>query len=146
MRTAFKYLTSLLFLAVVVQVGFAGYGAFDAIDRADDGSITKQTVENGFDPHGALGTIVVLLLLVTVLAAAVGRLGPTLLWWTAGLFALGIVQMLLAWGATGAAWVGFLHGVNALAIYAGVAMLAHRTWGEGRVASEAWTAPSASQS
>jgi hypothetical protein len=36
MRQAFKVLTSLLFVAVVVQVGFAGYGAFNAIDKADD--------------------------------------------------------------------------------------------------------------
>ena len=53
MREAFKYLTSLLFLAIVVQVGFAGYGVFHAIDKADkDGSVTKKTIENGFDPHG----------------------------------------------------------------------------------------------
>ena len=37
MAAAFKYLTSLVFLAVVVQVGFAGYGAFNAIDKADNG-------------------------------------------------------------------------------------------------------------
>ncbi len=53
MREAFKYLTSVLFLAIVVQVGFAGYGAFHAIDKAGkDGSVTKKTIENGFDPHG----------------------------------------------------------------------------------------------
>lgn len=146
MRTAFKYLTSVLFLGVVVQVGFAGYGAFHAIDKAGDASITQKTVENGFDPHGAVGTIVIALLLITAIVAAVGRLGPTVVKWTAGLFVLGIVQMLLAWGGTHAAWVGFLHGVNALAIYAGVAMLAARTWGTRSVASEAWTGPSASQS
>ena len=146
MNTAFRYLTSLLFLAIVVQVGFAGYGAFNAIDKADDASITKQTIENGFDPHGAVGTIVVLLLLVSLLVAAIGRLDGRTVRWSAGLFGLGIVQMLLAWGAGAAAWVGFLHGVNALAIYAGVAMLAHRVWSGSRVASETWTAPSASQS
>lgn len=146
MRTTFKYLTSLLFAAIVVQVGFAGYGAFNAIDTADDASVTQKTIENGFDPHGALGTIVVALMLVLVLVALVGRLDASARKWTAGIFLLGIVQMLLAWGGTSAAWVGFLHGINALAIYAAVAMLAHRTWGESRVASEAWTAPSASQS
>lgn len=146
MRTTFRYLTSLLFLAVVLQVGFAGYGAFNAIDKAADASVTKKTIENGFDPHGALGSLVILLLLLSLLVAAFGRLGGPTVRWAAALFGLGIVQMLLAWGATGAAWVGFLHGVNALAIYAGVAMLAHRVWGERRVASEAWTAPSASQS
>jgi hypothetical protein len=146
MRHAFRYLSALLFGAIVVQVGFAGYGAFNAIDRADQSSISKKTIENGFDPHGVVGSVVVILLLVLLLVAAAGRLGRTLVVWSAGLFALGIVQMLLAWGATGAAWVGFLHGVNALAIYAGAAMLAHRVWQERRVASEAWPSPSASQS
>ena len=146
MRTAFRYATSLLFLAIVVQVGLAGYGAFNAIDEADGGPVTQKTIENGFDPHGVVGTIVIVLLLVALLVAAIGRLGGVTVKWAGGLFALGIVQMLLAWGATGAAWVGFLHGVNALAIYAGVAMLVHRVWGESRVASEAWTSHSASQS
>ena len=60
MREAFKYLTSILFLAIVVQVGFAGYGAFNAIDKADKGrTVTKKTIENGFDPHGVIGTLIV---------------------------------------------------------------------------------------
>ena len=58
MRTAFRYATSLLFLAIVVQVGLAGYGAFNAIDEADGGPVTQKTIENGFDPHGVVGTIV----------------------------------------------------------------------------------------
>ena len=139
MKTAFRYLTALLFFAIVVQVGFAGYGAFNAIDKADDASVTQKTIENGFDPHGVL-------MLVVVLAALAARVDGTTRKWVSGIFVLGVVQMLLAWGATNAAWVGFLHGINALAIYATVAMLAHRVWGERRVASEAWTAPSASQS
>ena len=68
MRELFKYLTSLLFLAIVVQVGFAGYGAFNAIDKADkDESITKKTIENGFDPHGLIGTLMSSLMLLLVL-------------------------------------------------------------------------------
>ena len=35
MTSAFKYLTSLLFVAIVVQVGMAGVGAFNAIDKAE---------------------------------------------------------------------------------------------------------------
>jgi hypothetical protein len=146
MKTAFRYLTALLFFAIVVQVGFAGYGAFNAIDKADEASVTQKTIENGFDPHGALGTIVVVLMLVVVLAALAARVDGTTRKWVSGIFVLGIVQMLLAWGATNAAWVGFLHGINALAIYAAVAMLAYRLWSGSRVASETWTAPSASQS
>jgi hypothetical protein len=51
------------------------------------------------------------------------------------LFALGIVQMLLAWGASHAAWVGFFHGVNALAIAGIAGSLAGNEWRRARVAS-----------
>ena len=130
MREAFKYLTSLLFLAIVVQVGFAGYGVFHALDKADkDGSVTKKTIENGFDPHGVVGTLVIVVMLLLVIAAAAGRVGSLYVKWAVGLFVLGLLQMLFAYLGTKSAPVGgFLHGINALAIYAGAAVLAHRAW------------------
>ena len=130
MRQAFKVLTSLLFVAVVVQVGVAGYGAFNAIDKADkDKTVTKKTIENGFDPHGIVGTLVLLLMLLLLLTALIGRLGPLYAKWTAGLFVLGLLQVLFAYLGTKSAPVGgFLHGINALAIYAAAALLAHRAW------------------
>jgi hypothetical protein len=131
MRQAFKILTSLLFLAVVVQVGFAGYGAFNAIDKADHGkTVTKKTIENGFDPHGVVGTIVLVLMLLLVLSAALGRLGPLYAKWTTGLVVLGVLQVLFAYLGTKSAPLGFLHGIDALAIYALAALLAHRAWTE----------------
>jgi hypothetical protein len=136
MRTAFRILATLTSLAVIVQVGFAGYGAFNAIDKADDaGSITKKTVENGFDPHGIFGTLVIALMLILLIVALVGRIHVRT---AAILFGLGIVQMLLAWGGTAAAWVGFFHGVNALAIAGIAGSLAGNLWrNEARVASPA---------
>jgi hypothetical protein len=130
MREAFKYLTSLLFLAIVVQVGFAGYGMFNAIDKADKaGSVTKKTIENGFDPHGAIGTIIVAVMLLLLIAAVAGRVGSLYVKWAAGLLVLGVLQILFAsLGTKSAAVGGFLHGINALAIYAGAALLAHRAW------------------
>jgi hypothetical protein len=135
MRTAFRYLASLVSLAVIVQVGFAGYGAFNAIDKADDnGSITKKSLDNGFDPHGALGTIVIALMLILLVVALIARFRVRV---AAILFALGIVQMLLAFGASAAAWVGFFHAVNALAIAGVAGSLAGNLWREARVPSTA---------
>jgi hypothetical protein len=129
MRNVFKYLTSLLFLTVVAQVAFAGYGAFNAVDKADDkGSVSKHAVDHGFSAHAALGSIIVAVMLLLVIVAGAGRLGKPWLHWTGGIFALGIVQMLLAWLGNSVAALGFLHAVNALAIYAAVALLAHRAW------------------
>ena len=129
MRDAFKYLTSLLFLAIVVQVGFAGYGAFNAIDKADaDTTVTKKTIENGFDPHGIVGTIVGIVIILRVIAAFAGTVEPLLRRLALVLLALGILQFLFAYLGTVSAPLGFLHGINALAIYGATAFLAHRAW------------------
>jgi hypothetical protein len=129
MRQAFKVLTSLLFLAVIVQVGFASYGAFNAIDKADHGkTVSKKTIENGFDPHGVIGTVVLALMLLLVLSAALGHLGPLYVKLTTGLVVLGALQVLFGYLGTKSAPLGFLHGINALAIYALSGLLAHRAW------------------
>jgi hypothetical protein len=129
MSAVFRYLTSLLFVAIVVQVGVAAVGAFNAIDKADkDTTITKKQIENGFDPHGLFGTIVLLLILLVVIAAYVSKVDPTLKRISSGLVVLGALQVLFAWLGTKSAPAGFLHGINALAIYGASAVLAHRAW------------------
>ena len=87
MRTAFRIVVSLTSLAVIVQVGLAGYGAFHAVNLADDGKATKHAVENGFDPHGIVGTIVIALMVVLVLVSlAAGRVHARTVtipsWWS----------------------------------------------------------------
>src|SRR5689334_5384969 len=135
MRTAFRILASLTSLAVIVQIGFAGYGAFNAVDKADDaGSVSKHSIENGFDPHGLVGTVVLALMLILLIVALIARYRIRV----AGLLlGLGVVQALLAWGASGAAWVGFFHGINALAIAGIAGSLAGNEWRDARVASTA---------
>lgn len=128
MRDAFKYLTSVLFAALVVQFALAGYGAFHAVDTAEDGKATKDAVEHGFNAHAALGWVIVVVLLLLVLAAAVGRLGSPWLQWSGGLLVAGILQVPFAAIGRSVAALGFLHAVNAIAIYAGAALLAHRAW------------------
>ena len=129
MRDAFKYLTSLLFVAVVVQVAPAGYGAFNATSKADDDtSVSGKTITDGFNAHAVVGTVIVVIMLLLVVVALIGRLGSPWAQWSSGIFVLGIAQMLLAWLGDEVPALGFLHAVNALAIYAAVAMLAHRAW------------------
>ena len=131
MRTAFRIVASLTSLAVIVQVGLAGYGAYNAIDTSDH---TKTSIENGFDPHGIGGTVVLALMLILLIVALVARHQIRI---AAILLGLGVVQLLLAWGASGAAWVGFFHGVNALAIAGIAGSLAGNEWRDARVASAA---------
>lgn len=145
MRTAFRWLTSALFAAIVVQVGFAGYGAFDVIHKAEEASVSvpKKTIEDAFNAHGALGAIIVLLMLVLLIVSLAGRLGESHLKFSGGILLLGILQFVLGAVSTSVPWLGFLHAVNALAIYAVVALLAHRVWTEDRLSKAAPSATAA---
>src|SRR3954464_5533857 len=119
MRDAFKYLTSVLFAAVVVQVALAGYGAFYALDKSkDNGSASHDAVEHGFNAHAILGSAIVVVLLLLLVVAAVGRLGRPWLPISGGLLVLGALQFAFAELGRQVAALGFLHAVTALAIYA----------------------------
>ena len=78
MLAVYRWFTAVLFVAVLVQVGAAGYGIFHAVKKVEDnGSVTKKSLEDGFGFHAALGTIIILamivLLIVTAAAASAGR-------------------------------------------------------------------------
>jgi hypothetical protein len=127
LRATFKYLVALFLTGVVVQVGLAGLGAFHTVNKNDDGPIAKEKASDWFGPHAAVGYLLVLialLLLIVAFAAREGRLrrGAGLL------FALMIVQVLLAWLGGGVWALGFLHPINALAIFVVSAMLAASEW------------------
>ena len=132
LRPIFNVLSSLLFAAVVIQVGMAGYGVFEALHKAKSGPVTKHTIESGFDPHGLVGTAVLGVMVLLVLVAAAGKLGQSWLKWSVGLLVLGVIQMILGGVSSSVPWLGFVHGVNALAIYAGAGLLTHRAWTRGK--------------
>ncbi|MHB8468257.1 MAG: hypothetical protein ACYDCH_00660 [Gaiellaceae bacterium] len=137
MRFVFKILTSVLFLAVVVQVAFAGYGAFDALHKAKSGPVSKHTIESGFDYHGALGSTLLGVLVLLVVVAALGKLGDPWLKWSVGLLVAGVIQLLLGVVSVSVPWLGAVHGIVALVIYAGAGLLTHRAWTQGRRAAAA---------
>ncbi len=128
MRSAFRWLTAVLFVAVVVQVALAAFGGFDAVHKADKVSISKKAIENGFNAHGLVGTLIVLLMLITLIVAAAGGIGPAQTKFVGVILALGVIQYLLGVVSTSAPAVGLLHGLNALAIFSTTGILAHRTW------------------
>lgn len=129
MRASFKYLTSLLLLAIVVQVGVAAVALFKALDYANaNGSVTKDQIEKGLDPHHIFGTLVGVLILVLFIVAFAAGMEPLMQKLAGGLLALVALQFLFAYLGTKSAWLGFLHGINALAIYGAAAFLAHRAW------------------
>jgi hypothetical protein len=125
-RAVFRNFVLVLFFAILVQIGFAGYGAFHAIHAAAHHDVSKKTIENGFDIHGALGAVIVLALIVLLVVAAVGRLGRLELRAAGVLAILGIIQALLGAVSTSVPALGFLHGLNAIALLGVTGWLAHK--------------------
>lgn len=144
MRTAYRYLIALIFALVVVQIGLAAYGAFDTVHKSEGASATvsKKAVENAFGPHAILGSVIVLLMIVLLILAAAGRMDMAKIRWAAIVAGLGILQFILGVVSTSAPAVGFLHGVNAMAIFVVTAVLSHRTWRTERAGAGAESAES----
>jgi heme A synthase len=128
----FGWLAAVLFIAVVVQVGLAGYGAFHAVHAADHRSISKKTIENAFNAHVALGSIIVLVMLVLFLIALAGRLGKRNVKLSGAIVVLGILQAILGGVSESTPAIGPLHTINALAIFTTTGLLAHRTMARKR--------------
>ena len=141
MNAAFRIWASLVSLAVIVQVGLAGYGAFHAVDVSDDkGLISKKGVEHGFNAHAALGYVIVLATLVLLILAFLARRqspGGARPKWAGILLALLVVQVLLAWLGGAVAGLGVLHAMNALAVAGVAGSLAGREWAMHRAAPRA---------
>ena len=128
MRTVYRWWAAIIFLAVVVQVGFAGYGAFYVAHKVDKGVVNEDKFSDGFGLHAGFGYLVVLGGLVLLLLALAARVGKRRTLQSLGLFALLIVQVLLAWIGFGVPAVGALHPINALAIFAFAGFLVSTEW------------------
>jgi hypothetical protein len=134
-RAVYRWWSVLLFVLIVVQVGFAGYGAFYAANKleAAGSTIDEDTFADGFGLHAGFGYLVILaglIFLVIGLIAGIGR-------WRLGnhglLAGLLILQLFLAWfGFEVPAVFGFLHPVNALLLFALSGALAWSEWRGGR--------------
>ena len=129
MRAVYRYLSVLVFAAVVLQVGFAGYGAFSVASDVDDkGSVDEDMFEDGFGLHAGFGYLVILLGLIALIVALVAR---HRIKHAAILFGLLVLQLLLAWFGFESPFIGFFHPVNALVIFALSGWIALTEW-QGR--------------
>jgi hypothetical protein len=140
LSSAFRIWSSVVSLAIVVQVGLAAYGAFHAVDESDDkGVIGKKAVSDGFNPHAALGYIILLTAIILVVLAFLSRRDGAQwrLRWSGLILGLIVVQILFAWLGGAVAWLGILHGMNALAVAGFAGSLAGREWAAHRGASTA---------
>jgi hypothetical protein len=127
-QAVYRYWAAIVFLAIVVQVGLAGYGAFDVANNVQDATVNEDSVADSFGPHAALGYLVILSGLVLFLIALAGRLGRPRIRDAGALFGLLIVQMLLAWFGFEVPFIGFFHPVNALVLFALSGWIARSAW------------------
>lgn len=133
MRAVYRWWTAIIIVAVLVQIAFAGYGAFYVVDKADEKAklITNHGVDHGWGPHGAFGYIVILLGILLVPIAFAAKVDRDRKRWSLLIAALMILQFFLA--VLGWIWapLGFLHPINAIAIAAVTGTLARREWKGG---------------
>jgi hypothetical protein len=130
LRAIYDYLAVLLFVGVLVQVGFAGYGAFFASAvLEDEGSVLHhEALDHAWRFHVGFGYIVVYATVLLFVIGLIGRIGRPRIWWALALAVAGIVQMFLAYLGEDHAKAGFLHPLNALVIFALSGLIAHRAW------------------
>ena len=142
LRTIFRYWLWLLLAAVVLQIAFAGFGAFDVADKlgAEGVSVDEESYEDSWGLHIGFGYLIFLAALVTFILALVARVGRQRVLHALGIVGLVIVQILLAWFGSEVPIIGALHPVNAFLILGAVGALTMREW-RGEPMTTAATAP-----
>ena len=130
MKAVFKWWATLVLVAEIVQVGFAGYGAFFVAGALDgDGkTVDDNKYMDGFGLHSGFGYIVVLLGLILLVIGLIAGIGKWRLGRQGVLFLLLLLQVILAWVGFGVAAVGAFHPINALAIVGLTAAIVHSCW------------------
>jgi uncharacterized protein DUF6220 len=123
----YKVLISLFTIAVILQIFFAGLGIFSALPE-EDGSVTRDTIDDKYDPHIALGYFMFLAALLLLVLILIAWTGPRSIGATFGLALLTLVQIVLAWTAEDAAGIAALHPINAFILLGLSGFLSRRAW------------------
>jgi len=143
MRTVYRFWITIVAAAVVLQIAFAGYGAFYSAHKVADATINEDTFDEGWGLHVGFGYLVFLLTLVAVILVLVARPGKRIVLMTVGALALVIVQIVLAWIGEEVPAVGMLHPLNAFIILGLVGTLAAGEWRAKKMGMSSQAAPAA---
>jgi len=138
LRVLYRVGAGILFAAVLVQIGAAGYGAFYAAHKLHHKGTTlpHKSFDHGFDFHQGFGYIIVIIAVVVFLLALVARLGRRQVLMALAAPALVIVAIALAdGGESSSAVIGIFHPIVAFLIFGLTGTLAHHAWRGSR----AWT-------
>ncbi len=128
-RGIYRFWVTILNAAIVVQIFFAGYGAFDTANKvSDSGTVDEKSFEDSFGLHIGLGYMIFLGTLVLLLISF-GTRDRKRIYRSLGVVGLLVLQILLAWTGSGAPYVfGGLHPLNAFVILGFVSSITYREW------------------
>ncbi len=120
MRTVYWIWSMVVLVMVVLQIAFAGYGAFYAAHKLEDegSSITDKTFEDGFGIHIGFGYLLWLAVMVFLVIGVIAGVGKWRLGKHGVLALLLTLQILLAWFGGSVPAIGALHPLNAFVILA----------------------------
>jgi hypothetical protein len=137
LRAIYKYWASLLVVGVLVQIGFAGYGAFFASNQLEDkgDTLDHEAFDHAWRFHVGWGYIVVYATVVLFILGLIARIGRPRIWFALGLAVAGVAQMFLAYLGEDHPNAGFLHPLNAFVILGLSGMIARNAWRESRPSS-----------
>jgi hypothetical protein len=133
LRAVYKWISTLIVVAVVFQIGFAAYGAFYAAHKLDKSNVdpkvvTEDQFDHGFDAHFIGFAVIAVLVLALLAVGLIGGYGRWRLGTAGVLVLLVILQLILAGIAFSVPAIGFFHAVNALVILAVAGMTARSEW------------------
>ena len=118
MNSVYKWWSTRLVVAVIFQIGLAGYGAFFVAGKEEDPGdfVTHKQFEDGWDFHAGFGYIVVLGGSIALVLALIARLGRRRV-----LLALGVALLFVVPGRSrrdrlGSAVVEALHPIDAMVL------------------------------
>ena len=131
----YRIWATILTAAVVLQIFFAGYGAFDTADKVSNGTVDENSFEDSFGLHIGFGYLIFLGTLVFLLISF-GTRDRNRIFRTLGVVGLLVLQILLAWTGGGVPYVfGGLHPLNAFVILGFLGSITYREWKGARAAS-----------
>ena len=127
MKKAYRVLARLIAALVVVQAAAIAYGAFaidKVIDKAKDHGNTIADASSkldggaGYGVHGLVGMLVIPLVAIILFVVAFMAHIPDGVKWAGFILLDVVVQVVLGFAAHSVAALGWLHGPNALVLFA----------------------------
>jgi hypothetical protein len=121
LRSIWASLIWIFIILIPVQFYLAGHGAMEGAHAADKASGTPPifpVMTTAWDPHVALGTIMSLIVVLSLLVALAARLPRNLLWFNFWFFIVMLIQYILPLfnDSAGTRPIAALHVVNALIV------------------------------